>query len=374
MRWVLLCANPIESRCLKGLGHALVRKGHEVAVGTPTQRTSLSDFDVVMEVNRSRPSGLPQATRHIAWVQDYLKDSAPYYEGEDGCPRFDADARDGDLIYTFGDPYAMGIEENWRHWAGSLVDAADPSLLDRPPRARDLDFSICGYIPTPYDEFGVPDELTKAMVKRVANEAEKLFSPLSGTMHAPKFLATVKERFADDPMWEANKIVFGRIAREYARLRDRETAAHLVLAMSKNVEFRGSNWDRHPAFRACCKENTSDFDLIFDLYQRTRINVHTNVFGFGMHSRVLEAMAVGGFVMANKSRWVGKAGMMTEPGAFEPDVHFGEYDVDTFCGRAHYWLENESARTIASAAARKVVRGSHTWDHRAAQILRDLNQ
>jgi len=107
-----------------------------------------------------------------------------------------------------------------------------------------------------------------------------------------------------------------------------------------------------------------------DLHAKSRITVHNNIFGFALHSRVLDAITVNGFVMAHHTPWTGLAGQMTE--CFEPETHYGEYTAANFTDRARYWLNNHAARNKAATEARKIVADRHLWPHRAQQILRDL--
>src|SRR5262245_53357425 len=107
-------------------------------------------------------------------------------------------------------------------------------------------------------------------------------------------------------------------------------------------------------------------------YRRSRINLANNTHGFGLHSRTLECMAVGGFVFTHTSPHDTKPGGMLT--AFEAGVHFGSFTPETFQDEARRWLKDAADRTKAGERAAAVVREKHMWSNRAQQIIDDLRR
>jgi glycosyltransferase involved in cell wall biosynthesis len=151
---------------------------------------------------------------------------------------------------------------------------------------------------------------------------------------------------------------------------DRIKLAQLSLEVTKNCLFMGNNWKRYPEFAKFAASHTKNEVTLLRTYASSKINLHTNSHGFGLHSRVLEAMAVGGFIMTPSVADPTRTGRMCE--YFEPDKHFGEFTPENFGDRARYWLENDGAREQAIAEAKKIIADKHLWKHRAAQVLGDL--
>jgi hypothetical protein len=371
MKITFVCHKLFDERANLNLAHALGDMGHECRVAGFGLRDpeTLSSADVVIEVNKARDDHIPKHVIHIPWVQEYY--------GGGGDPDYDGQAFDRDLIYTFGHPWIIGAPQ-FKHWAGSLCMAVEPKLLEIPSVEPDLDFSIAGFIaaptwfkkqseiPTTPDPNGYYN-LTAELMAMITREIKT--TPLSGSFDQAGESARFRSILPNLPSH-----LFGIVAQnihETARAFNRCAAAQKVLQVSKNVEFWGLHWDQWPEFAPYAKPFSNDGELLRNLYQRSRINVHDNIFGFAMHSRVLEAMAVGGFVMAHESPHTGAAGQMTGEG-FVPGIHYGQYNAANFVELAHCWLGYQDSRQRCIDAAKEVIAGRHLWKHRAQQILHDL--
>jgi len=355
-----------DERANTALAYALDSLGHPCIVigfGRKDKPELLSYADAVIEVGHARSDEIPKNCIHIAWVQEY------YGNGRD--PDYNGRALPQDRIYTFGDPRILGAPQ-FKHWIGSLCMGVDPELLNQPPVKPNLDFSIAGFIASPkFFKDPVTNPITAKLMDLIV--AETRITPLSGSFDQAGEVArfkTILDGYFDPRSRASIDAVSAMNIHETARLQNRFALARLILSVSKNVEFWGLHWDLWPEFAAYAKPFTNDRKALLDLYQRSRINAHDNIFGFAMHSRVLEAMAVGGFVMAHGSPHVGAAGQMTE--TFIPGVHYGEYNADNFVEEAGWWLKHPYERQRASVEARKVIADKHLWKHRAQQILNDL--
>ena len=381
-----------DQRMLDGLGDALWDLGHEAyVVNIPQEKRTAEIYDkadVIVEINHPRDDFVPLDAIHIAWIQDYILEE--YKVSYDDC------CLPHDIIYTFGyGPLIGAPTHTWKHYRGSLLTGVDKELLNRPPTKQYVDFSIVGFIPPPLHEWlpekdDYPPEdgkLTKAdVVLCLVDAMRRYYKPMRCHLDPNAAMERLKRGLQEmvlarkienqrpgafEELWEHTKTHAGEFIQEYARLCDRRTIARLILSVSENTEFRGRNWERWPEFADWAKPYTDNVEKLLKTYQRSKINVHNNPSGFSMHHRVLESMAVGGFVMSHTSPHGTLAGQITE--SFVPDVHFGEYTVESFHDRASYWLENTKAREDVCMSARKVIRTKHLWSDRATQILRDLS-
>lgn len=369
MKFVLSYKNSHHRRYFIGLGAELILAGHDVnIVHQETPGEAFAGADVVMEVNRGRTDRIPRTAVHIPWIQDHILWEAPGYD-ECAHPR--------DMIYTYGHGPIIGVPcQDWPNYRGSLLVAVDAKLLAYPPAAQNLDLSIVGYISDPEQRWkarSLESVSVSEIARCIAETMEAVYTPLRGELDqqltAYQLWAGMERKFPD--IWDVlYKEYAGYIVHELARMRDRVAIARLILSVSENVEFRGFNWELWPEFAKWGKPFYEDREQVLNLYQRSRINVHNNIFGFALHDRVLEAMAVGGFVMANESPHLGKAGQMTE--CFAPGFHYGEYNADTFCEQARKWLGNPQMRQRGIVESRKIIKDRHLWAHRAKQLLRDL--
>jgi hypothetical protein len=356
-----------DFRIAHELGRALEAAGHSYVL-MPTDGYNIRDagcYDIVLGVNRPRPEALPSHCVYIAWVQDYRPLEAPDYAGQ---------SRGNDIIYTLGSETWIGMNNAGPNFRGSLLTGVGPELLNEANGSWELDFSICGYITLPFSKMDM-----HPLERRCFKEAELLYRPLTGSSNA-FLMAEHLQKFVDkiistekisDSEHETLRKSCNWMAIEFPRYIDRLRLAQLAYLASPKCGFYGVNWKKYYQFGNCTYAPIKDERILYQVYRNSKINLHNNWNGFGLHSRVLEAMAVGGFVMAHSCAAPQAAGRLTT--SFEPDVHFGEYTPDNFVERAKYWLQDDAARNKAVTESRKIIADKHLWKHRAQQILHDLN-
>jgi Glycosyl transferases group 1 len=158
----------------------------------------------------------------------------------------------------------------------------------------------------------------------------------------------------------------------YPRLLDRKLLIETILEITNSLELYGPGWEKHDAFKKYHKGILDTQNELLNAYARTRVNLANNTHGLGLHSRTLECMAVGGFVLTHKSNRDDLAGGIRT--AFEPGVHYGEFEPENLKETAIYWLKNTNLRVQVGQNAAQAIRDGHTWRHRASQILADLKE
>jgi glycosyltransferase involved in cell wall biosynthesis len=161
------------------------------------------------------------------------------------------------------------------------------------------------------------------------------------------------------------------LARERPRYLDRAVLLEMALKISTSVELYGPGWEYHDWLKGYARGFIGPAEVL-DVYRRTRINLSTNPHGFGLHSRTLECMSVGGFLLMHTSNNDCRPGGILT--AFEPGVHFGAYTPDSFDEEARRWLRDDRRRREVGHRAAALVREKHTWRRRAEQILHDLDR
>jgi hypothetical protein len=344
------------------MGRELIQFGHLCSLVLPQDlRPEIlgAGFDVIINVNRPRSQYIPRGTIHVAWVQDYVYGTnLPYEEN----------AQPNDIAYTFGDPLIQGLPKIWKHWRGSLPSAAEPWMLERKSRQQDVDLSLLGCtFPNIYEW------MNPQLNEYMSAHAEEYYKPLSSSFvmsqRVHKIIDEMPEwvRQQEDSTSEIISWLF-----THTRLVDRNAIAKLMLRVSDSVKLVGLEWNKYQEFEPYHVKHDEEVDFVLDWMQRSRINVHTNTSGYGTHSRVFEAMAVGAFIMAPQTPFVGKLGQMTE--CFEPDVHYGEYTAETFVDRALYWIAHPEQRIKAAMEAKRIVADRHLWRHRAEKLLKDIGR
>lgn len=362
-----------RARMLAALAQGIVKASNEdyIVYMMSGHDKRLNQAEVVLGVDIARPEYLASEVRYITWVQDLI--SWPHGNKVPRVDTYEEQSRPGDIIYTLGDGRSVGIDETGPHWRGSLADAVDPSLLNRPRKQPGLDLALCTYIPPPTETLKGIEGYWSAVVRRLLRE---YYHPLRGELdplgmyeHMKKLLEseTIGFDWVDHFKNRSQEVKW--VIVQYSRMLDRLAVARQMLEVSRECEFRGGNWEHYPEFAEWVQPHTNDTEVLYNSFQRARINLHVNITGFGIHSRVLDCMAMGCFIMSHTTPR-NCAGQLTE--CFEPDIHYGVFTPEDFKERARYWLDNQEAREKASAEAFKVVRSGHLWEHRAAKILKDL--
>ena len=403
-------AAPYDQRMVDGLAQGLIAAGQEaMSLAGPVSAADIRKlcleqaFDVVIQVNRTRHPEveLPPAVRHVAWYQDVFPETTAGFAG-----RFES----RDILYALGDPFVLGLAEKPDCLVGSLLSGVDESVFAAPVdhSASTIDFSLCGYIPPPISRkrfpwrYLRPGNVPYATFQAMEQTVRRLYCPLCGELDIhrlaqeireatrslphrppniwklfPEWLLRARRRVGRAAMPDPNPLppferALSYFVREYPRLLDRTVLVNTILDVSHSVKLYGPGWAAHPEFAPYFQGVLDTQAELLEVYQRSRINLANNTHGLGLHSRTLECMAVGGFILMHVSPNDLKAGGMLT--AFEPGIHYGSYTPETLAEQAERWLRDETGRRRVGEQAAAIVREKHRWYHRAQQILSDLKQ
>jgi hypothetical protein len=328
--------------------------------------------DVVFEINRTR-TDLPDLAReiiHVAWLQDFRlhdKDVTKL-------------SSDSEITYFIIQPEQMGYSHEVRgHW-DILLPGTDPTVY-YPEELQELsDFSMAGYIPPPFtaevwNKVLITNEATGRTLT-VGNLAT-LLAENTDFCHANLDVRQIRaivqgamEAFVGGPLGvEVPSAIMALFDEVLLRMLDRTTLINGVLRVSKSLRIFGppawSLWPEFKPYHMGYLENVHDLRRA---YRTTRVNLHNG--RLGQHFRVLDCMASGGFILLNQTRYSNARGGSRE--AFEPGVHFGEYDFAHVADVAREWLADHERRNRVRKQATEAVLAGHTWKHRAQTILADL--
>ena len=146
-----------------------------------------------------------------------------------------------------------------------------------------------------------------------------------------------------------------------------------VLDVSKSLRIYGpDDWTTWPDYAPYYESYLDDQDEMRNVYQTSRLNLHNNCNGFGMHFRVMDCLASGGCMMVDAGRFdEARSGIRNH---LEPGKHYLEYTYDTLSDICREYLpQAEKCRKIGRNASEEIL-AKHIWKHRAKQIVDDLNR
>ncbi len=175
----------------------------------------------------------------------------------------------------------------------------------------------------------------------------------------------------DDSLTSVQKVI-SYFSQSYPRIMDRKMLIELASKVSDSLELYGNTLDAFDFARPYFKGVATTQEELLEIYCRSKINLNNNTHGLGLHSRTLECMGVGGFIFMHESPHDRKPGGMLT--AFEPGVHFGSYTPENFHEQAERWLKDDKKRIQIGKKAKSIIKDQHCWQHRAQQILNDLNK
>jgi hypothetical protein len=172
--------------------------------------------------------------------------------------------------------------------------------------------------------------------------------------------------------FDAFKKAIAYFSNTYPRLLDRVRLVDTIIDITRSIELYGKGWDAHSKYSPYYCGSIDDHEELLNLYRKTKINLTNNTHGLGMHSRNLECMAVGGFLMMHTSPNENIEGGMAHH--FLPGIHYASYSINNLKEEAKFWLKNESKRIQIGLNARDEIMKNHLWIHRARKIIDDLDE
>lgn len=354
---------------LKELSQAFVELGHESgwqaefpthdAVASFAKQNGVS---LVFEINRTLGSEQPwpSSVSHAAWLQDHWVDWTPV-----------TNLGKSDHVYFLYHPdasYGEDIPPD-RRWSvlspGARADAPAPETT-----AETYDIAFCGHLPSPVDKgvFVTAKDGTPVPLRMfIAGwPPELLLQSHFCLRDIREHIQRRCDELGCDTTWGQRLAIDTTLVRTL----ERQAILNAALSVSNNVGIWGPDkWLKWPEFAPFYKGDLPQSALDKDVYQASRLNVHTGV--VTMHVRSMDCMAVGGFLMINRT-WIDD-----KPGGinhfFATGEHYASYDKDNFAEVARRYLGDPTSRTRIAAEGRRAVLAAHTWKHRAQQILRDFS-
>ena len=338
--------------------------GHQSELGRVAQQ---HNAQAVFEINRalSDQTEWPSEVAHFTWIQDHRFSDRGDLLGDLGR---------SDHTYLITDPRGFGIPPlpSDRSWSILLPGANAGSPADMTSHEPERDFAFMGYISPPleldrpaaqkanFDVISlraVLERFPKDVLMQSRNPPGAIRSALAATLAELECIA-----ISDDLVRVFDETL--------PRTIERRSLIEQILSVSQSVDLFGPpEWKEWPQFAAHYRRMVNDRAELATLYRTTRVNLHNGA--LAMHYRVLECLSLGTFVMVNATPLDNLPGGIKN--YLEPGRHYGEYDLTEAASVGRQYLENAEARKRIASEGQRAVIGAHTWAHRAAQILDDLN-
>jgi Glycosyl transferases group 1 len=327
----------------------------------------------VFEINRALPreAAWPRDVPHLVWLQDHR------FAGEDLTKHLGV----SDHLYFIVHPDSFGVSltPRWpwsafrreRSWSillpGARGDPPAPARLD-----MQRDFSVTGYIPEPLDDIAPIARMGNGRVVRLKEFLQdfptEVLSDASFSMRAIHD-AIAKRCRALGCRRVVDRGTLQTFDEILVRTLERRQILEALIATGGTLEIFGpATWQKWPQFAPYHRGNIADPRKLDEVYQTTRANVHNS--GLTMHFRVMDCLAIGGFMLINETPWDFLAGGIRK--YLEPSRHYGAYKIKEVGDVAGHYLADEDARQRISAEGQRIVLAEHTWRDRARQVMNDV--
>lgn len=373
----------------EGIETQLVNTGQD-SKALNTQLEELKP-DVLFEINRTkwqRKESIPDEMVHIAWIHDAWQERTPDepYQLHYRDPQFGG----SQLIYTLCDPGYFGFTHHLQQgtW-GRLHTGIDPGIHRAASNncVQPNSASICGYIPLPVDTL-IP-HLTQQVIGwnqgkkiTVQHMADFLLdkAQVSVCQHTypdiHQLIAAEMSRYLDTEITPelltgsmGNLPHFYLLDTELPRITDRLRVGKAIISAGLDLAIYGSDtWKLWPALADCYQKYLHWGQDLASVYQHTQFNVHTGC--FGMHSRVLECMGSGGAIFVCTGRFNDSEHDISRH--FVPNEHYIPFTLDNAQDTFASWKNQGSRLQNIARNASVDTHKSHTWRHRAQEILADV--
>jgi len=398
------------SDALKKMGHFAYVLKNNVDCQFLSKLIRNLDIDVVFQINALlNPNlDLPSKTIFLSWFQDI-------FPGDENI--INKTIVSNNYILTLGCPEIVGLTKKPKNYLGSFFSGVSTYTLDSYDETvlQDTDVNICGFIPyVPYQKKigrlnlrkiqSIPFPVNtifklllngsvldqRYFIGEMSEIVRSIYSPLTGSLDVFNLEKTLRSQLGisaiDFHKLSNEKAIFpikadnlfkaclnlelylqDRAVRFYSqiypRYLDREKLFNLGESISYNFKVYGKNWDKYEKYKPNSGGHIDSKSNLLNVYRKSKINLVNNTHGLGLHSRVFESMACGGFIATHSSKRDRLQGGILS--SFEEGEHFVYFED---INKDDLLRDNEYRKRI-SRNAYMVVRDNHTWDNRAKQLV-----
>lgn len=301
--------------------------------------------------------------KHAAWIQDYRFNGRSLING----------FGESDFIYFIINPIVWDVDlSQLKNWSVLYPGAPTGGACDSSSAEKKVDLSFVGFIPNPVNmKHLLVCPLSKASVPLETFISDfDLKSMMQSTYSRQEIYNSIDAACKKYNLLSLNEADLHLIDEVLPRTYERKLVIEKMLNVSQSLELYGPpEWQSWDIFKKYYKGYIQNYNELRSVYQKTLINVHNG--GLAMHYRVLECMGVGGFVIINKTQLDGLDYGILQ--FFNPGEHFVHYDQNSLENTLFTYLKEDDERDRIRSNGAHEVQASHTWKHRAIQVIKDLN-
>lgn len=350
--------------------------------------------DVLLEINRFRSKYLNKKITHINWIQDLPKREFRYLER----------IQNNSIHYLYGSPAFFGLDKKKLNFKNQKILFAGYSPKNSNlVRSEKYDINLLGYMSTIFEVCGSKDDyffgthqnlsqksILSLVCKQILRKPFILINILKGlSLNLPSkyfvsnefksLLQIIREKY--DPLTgNLNMNMFGKkenyfieelknyLLLEYPRYKDRLVLFNLIKTLDPKYKkiVAGPNWKNYFPEYEFVKDPKDELEI----FSKSKITIHNNTHGLGLHPRIFECIACGSFPFMHATVHNCEEGALDK--VLEPDRHFGLFSKENLVESIESWVNDHDKRRRGVLEAQKIMESCHTWKKRAEQVLIDL--
>lgn len=213
----------------------------------------------------------------------------------------------------------------------------------------------------------------ESVVQALEEAAEATLSDRS-TYYVQAFVEAFDRIVRNDPTIDPSSLDFVTLLdllEDYIRGKDRIQLVQSIQGVPIHIFGVGSDlWQRYmPAEVEVVPHESVSYEETFSLMRQSKIVLSScPTILYGAHERVFAGLASGAVVLANENEYMQQAFKHRENILlYRPD------DLSQITTWIQEMIANPKLRLDIAQRGRDVVRDAHTWDHRAAVLINELN-
>ncbi len=297
---------------------------------------------------------LPAHVRHHCWIQDIYEWKAVV-------------SNTSDVTWVMTATHAVHLGFPF------LPPATDYAAFRAEPPAYEADVAFAGFLPPATCYFSPSPEINRLCAALYAALHEKIREVgdfYSDIEYASFLLRAAEIGTGLHVPGEFRSVVLYHIASRLVRHVQRMRVMDALVPMCERRKWRlriaGDNWQLSPLYEPYRCERLPAGAPLARFFQTSKVNLQING-DTNFHPRVLECLAAGGFVLAERHITDAHPGGLHAalPAAVAPTWRsFEELEA-----ALAFWIEHDEARKAAAAEGARIVAERHSFRARVATIL-----
>ncbi|MDI6703314.1 MAG: glycosyltransferase [bacterium] len=327
---------------------------------------SLAEFkpDMIFNIDHLRterqedlfPKGIP----FVTWIQDDM----PNLFNKEYVKRLS----DRDFIYLLFSSFAPKCYESGYKEIKMLPSACNPKIYNLDVETKkeyECDLAFVSHCSPPQPNPEYPGLIERITEIRMSSSERITYGDLDYWLDCIKRAEReLSMDISEDKIPEILRYIDFCVNRYVNRIKPILWAEELGI----KIKLYGKGWEEIPRLRRYAMGPVTPGEVLKSVYHSAKIHLHISEVEGAFHSRVLECIASGGFILMFRPL---KLEEISNYLTIERDIILYDSKKD-FQEKVRFYLNNETERKKISESGREKILKEHTYKRRAESIIQDI--